>query len=145
MSMARNEWLTPIILATREAEIRRIKVQGPVGQIVHNTLSQKCPTQNQGWQSDSSGRASACMRPSSNLSWKKKGMPMCSWELLHYQLQKQPHICTKNRKKQIFKEKRMKWMRKVKQLRKSSPAGHLVPGYNPIQSSWEDKYILYIY
>jgi hypothetical protein len=41
MSMARNEWLTPIILATREAEIRRIKVQGPVGQIVHNTLSQK--------------------------------------------------------------------------------------------------------
>jgi hypothetical protein len=30
-------WLTPVILATQEAEIRRIVVQ--LGQIVHKTLS----------------------------------------------------------------------------------------------------------
>jgi hypothetical protein len=33
--------LTPVILATQEAEIRRIKVQSQPGQIVHKTLSQK--------------------------------------------------------------------------------------------------------
>jgi hypothetical protein len=31
-------WLTPIILATQEAEIRRITVQRQFGQIVHETL-----------------------------------------------------------------------------------------------------------
>jgi hypothetical protein len=34
-------WLTPAILATQEAEIRWILVQGQPGQIVHKTLSQK--------------------------------------------------------------------------------------------------------
>jgi hypothetical protein len=34
-------WLTPIILATQEAEIRRTAVQSHSGQIVHKTLSQK--------------------------------------------------------------------------------------------------------
>jgi hypothetical protein len=31
----------PVILATQEAEIRRIRVQSQPGQIVHKTLSQK--------------------------------------------------------------------------------------------------------
>jgi hypothetical protein len=34
-------WLTPIILTTQEAEIRRILVQSQPGQIVHETLSRK--------------------------------------------------------------------------------------------------------
>jgi hypothetical protein len=34
----------PIILATQEAEIRRIKVQRQLGQIVHETLSRKKKT-----------------------------------------------------------------------------------------------------
>jgi hypothetical protein len=36
--------VTPVILATQEAEIRRIEVK-PVQQIVHGTLSQKNPSQ----------------------------------------------------------------------------------------------------
>jgi hypothetical protein len=38
-------WLTPVILATQEAEIRRITIQSQPGQIVHETLSQKSPSQ----------------------------------------------------------------------------------------------------
>jgi hypothetical protein len=34
-------WLTPVILVTQEAEIRRIKVQSQPGQIVCKTVSQK--------------------------------------------------------------------------------------------------------
>jgi hypothetical protein len=33
------QWLTPVILATQEAEIRRIVVQSQPRQIVHETLS----------------------------------------------------------------------------------------------------------
>jgi hypothetical protein len=40
-----QQWLMPIILATQEAEIRRIMVPGQPGQIVHETLSQKNPSQ----------------------------------------------------------------------------------------------------
>jgi hypothetical protein len=36
---ARQLWLTPVILAAREAEIRRIEVQSQPGEIVHKTLS----------------------------------------------------------------------------------------------------------
>jgi hypothetical protein len=39
------QWLTPILLATQKAAIRRIAVQSQPGQIVHETLSQKYPTQ----------------------------------------------------------------------------------------------------
>jgi hypothetical protein len=37
------QWLTPIILATQEAEIRKMMVQSQPGQIVCKTLSQKKP------------------------------------------------------------------------------------------------------
>jgi hypothetical protein len=45
---SRSQWLTPVILATQEAEIRRIMVQRQPGKIVHKTLSQKGPSQKVG-------------------------------------------------------------------------------------------------
>jgi hypothetical protein len=47
-------WLTPIILAAQEAEIKKILIQSQPGQIVHETLSQKKPiTKEKGRWSDS--------------------------------------------------------------------------------------------
>jgi hypothetical protein len=40
-----GRWLTPVILATQEAAIRRIMVQSQPRQIVHETLYQKNPSQ----------------------------------------------------------------------------------------------------
>jgi hypothetical protein len=42
---AGHRWLTPVILATQEAEIRRITVPSQPAQIVCETLSQKNPSQ----------------------------------------------------------------------------------------------------
>jgi hypothetical protein len=42
---ARCPWLTPVILVTQEAEIRRIEVQSQRGQIVYKTLSRKNQSQ----------------------------------------------------------------------------------------------------
>jgi hypothetical protein len=53
--MARYQWLTPVILATQEAEIRRIVVRSQPRQIVLKTLSLKNPSE--GWWTGSSGRA----------------------------------------------------------------------------------------
>jgi hypothetical protein len=39
------QWLTPAILATQEAEIKRITVGSQPGQIIHETLSRKNPSQ----------------------------------------------------------------------------------------------------
>jgi hypothetical protein len=38
-ALARHWWLIPVILATQEAEIRRILVQSQLWQIVQETLS----------------------------------------------------------------------------------------------------------
>jgi hypothetical protein len=42
--LAGHWWLAPIILATQEAEIRRIVAQSQPRQIVHKTLSRKYPS-----------------------------------------------------------------------------------------------------
>jgi hypothetical protein len=47
------QWLTPVILATQEAEIRRIIVWSQPGKIVCKTLSQKKPITKKGWWSGS--------------------------------------------------------------------------------------------
>jgi hypothetical protein len=47
--LARHWWLTTVILATQEAEIRRITVQSQPWQIVCKTLSRKNPSQKKGW------------------------------------------------------------------------------------------------
>jgi hypothetical protein len=49
----------PIILATEEAEIRRIEVLSQPEQIIHEILSRRYPIQEKGWQSDSSGKSAA--------------------------------------------------------------------------------------
>jgi hypothetical protein len=42
---ARCQWLTPVILATQEAEIRRIVVGSQPRKTIHKSLSQKNPPQ----------------------------------------------------------------------------------------------------
>jgi hypothetical protein len=42
---AGHQWLTPVILATQQAEIKRITDQNQPGQIVCKILSQKSPSQ----------------------------------------------------------------------------------------------------
>jgi hypothetical protein len=41
---AGHQWLTPVILAIQETEIRRIMARSQPGQIVHETLSSKNPS-----------------------------------------------------------------------------------------------------
>jgi murein endopeptidase len=48
-SSARRQWLTPIILAAQETEIRRILVRSQTRQIVCETLSQKKPSTKKSW------------------------------------------------------------------------------------------------
>jgi hypothetical protein len=49
---ARHQWLTPVILATQEAEISRTTVQSQSGQIVHETVL-KGHQKKKGWWSGS--------------------------------------------------------------------------------------------
>jgi hypothetical protein len=44
MGLSRCQWLRLIVLATHEAEIRRIMAQSQLGKIVHETLSGKTKT-----------------------------------------------------------------------------------------------------
>jgi hypothetical protein len=51
-------WLPLVIPATKEAEIRRIKVQSQPQKIVHKTVSRKNPRhKKKGWQNGSSDKA----------------------------------------------------------------------------------------
>jgi hypothetical protein len=45
VKVSRVPWLTPVILATQKAEIRRIAVGSQPGQTVRETLSRKYPSQ----------------------------------------------------------------------------------------------------
>jgi hypothetical protein len=49
MNRAKRWWFTPVILATLEAEMERITIQGQSGQIVCETPSPKQAEQN-GWE-----------------------------------------------------------------------------------------------
>jgi hypothetical protein len=56
LTSAGHWWLTPVILAIQEAEIRRITVLSQPRQIVHETLSQKKTRNNKGLRSGSGCR-----------------------------------------------------------------------------------------
>jgi hypothetical protein len=55
--LARHQWLTPVILATQEAEIRKVTAQSQPRQIVQETLSQKNPSQKR------AGEMAQCVGP----------------------------------------------------------------------------------
>jgi hypothetical protein len=64
---ARHQWLTPVILATQGAEIKRTEVWGHLGQIVQETLSGKNPSQKR-----ADGVAQGVGSKFKNQHWKKK-------------------------------------------------------------------------
>jgi hypothetical protein len=84
-SIAEHCWLLPVILATQQAEIRRIMVWNQPGQTVHETPSQKIPSTKKSLRSDSKCRLWVQSSPSTthkkNLfhSWGKRGC-MCTSE-----------------------------------------------------------------
>jgi molybdopterin converting factor small subunit len=73
-TLAWHFWFTPVILATQEAEIRRIVVQSHLWQIVPETLSQKYPSQKKGWGSGS--RRRPWVQASVTSAKKKKKTPL---------------------------------------------------------------------
>jgi hypothetical protein len=72
----RRQRLTPVILATQEAEIRSIAVQRQPGKIVHETLSRK--NQSQKWLV-SQGVSPEFKPP--YFKKEKKGKQVCVWGL----------------------------------------------------------------
>jgi hypothetical protein len=62
-------WVTPVILATREAEIRRIKVQSQAGELVQETIS-KTPNTKKCWlKRVAQAVKRACLAKHEDLSW----------------------------------------------------------------------------
>jgi hypothetical protein len=51
-----RRWLMPVILASQEAEIRRIAIQHQPWEIVYETISQKNPSHKKDWWSASGCR-----------------------------------------------------------------------------------------
>jgi hypothetical protein len=66
----RCQWLTPVILATQEAEIRRIMIQSQPRQIVRETLSRKNSSHKK--KKKRAGGVAQGLALSSNPSTKKK-------------------------------------------------------------------------
>jgi hypothetical protein len=50
------QWLKPVTLATKEAEIKEDQGSKPSGQTVYHILSRKCQYEENGWRSGSSRR-----------------------------------------------------------------------------------------
>jgi hypothetical protein len=80
--LAGRWWLTPVILATQKAEIRRITFQSKPGQIVHETLSRNTLHKNRG-----GGVAQGEGPEFKPQYWKKKKNPPWFSEVL-----KSPHL-----------------------------------------------------
>jgi hypothetical protein len=59
----RCQWLIPVILATQEAEIRRIKVESQPRQIVNETLSLKTLHKKKKKKKNRDGRVAQCESP----------------------------------------------------------------------------------
>jgi hypothetical protein len=76
---ARSWWLTPVILATQDVEIRGIRVQSQPRQIDHEILSQKYPRKNSGVAQVIECLPSKCEALSSNPSTKKKKKSVLSY------------------------------------------------------------------
>jgi hypothetical protein len=95
---ARHQRLMPVILATQEAESRRIRVQSQVGQIMGKTLSWKKPITKKDWWNGSDCRPRVQTpalqrkkeRKSSNLEltwtyvWTSNSTPVCLREMKAY-------------------------------------------------------------
>jgi hypothetical protein len=54
-----RQWLTPVILATQEAEIRRIKIQSQTQTNISRDPISKIPNTKKGWRSGSSDKVPA--------------------------------------------------------------------------------------
>jgi hypothetical protein len=61
MILVGHRWFLPIILASWEAEIRRIAVQGQLGQVVHGTPIYKTIRAEMDWRCDCRGGAAQCL------------------------------------------------------------------------------------
>jgi hypothetical protein len=74
-------WLTPVIPATQEAEIRKTEIQSQPRQIVHETLSQKNPSQKRSGVAQGEGRVQAPVLNHKNKSINNLGPAVLAiWE-----------------------------------------------------------------
>jgi hypothetical protein len=73
VGLAGGQWLTPVILATQEAVIRRIVVQSQPRQVVHEILSPKTPSQKR------AGGVDQGVGPEFKPQYRKKKKKKCQW------------------------------------------------------------------